>query len=52
MAQSNKSGVLIKVKNMNILKKIFNLFTQKKSLQIITYNMNIQKRLSRDINNI
>ena len=50
MAQSNKSGLLIKVKNMNILKKIFNLLTQKKSLKIITYNKNIQKRLNKDIN--
>ena len=47
MALSNKGGLLIKVKNMNILKKIFNLLTQKKSLKIITYNKNIQTRLNK-----
>jgi hypothetical protein len=50
MALSNKGGLLIKVKNMNILKKIFNLLTQKKSLKIITYNKNIQTRLNKNIN--
>ncbi len=50
MALSNKGGLLIKVKNMNILKKIFNLLTQKKSLKIMTYNKNIQARLNKNIN--
>ena len=49
MAQSKKSGLFMKVKSLNILKKIFNILSQKKSLKIIAYNKNIQKKLNKDI---
>ena len=50
MADLNKSGLLIKVKNKNILKKIFAALEEKKSLKIINYNKKIQNKLNRDIN--
>ena len=46
----NSNNFLLKIKNNNILKRIFSNLKESKFLKMIIYNNRLQKRVNKDIN--